>query len=241
MSPTEYAGHELAAMAEARNYYRWILEQCRTRLGRVVLEHGAGIGTFSTFLAAEAIEKLLALEPAANLVPILRRRLAPWGDKAEVVTSALEECVSLLRGRDVDTVISVNVLEHIPDDLATLQAMWEVLPEGGHVILFVPALPWLYGSLDRAFEHVRRYRKQELYDKLSAAGFKIVDGRFMNFPGIASWLVAGRVLRRPTLDPLAVKLYDRYVIPIIAKLERLRPPPIGQNLLVIAQKLGTHP
>jgi SAM-dependent methyltransferase len=233
----EYPSHELAAMAEARNYYHWILGQCRTRLGRVVLEHGAGIGTFSAFLAAEPIERLLALEPATNLIATLRSRLAPWGDKVEVVKSSLEECVSLVRGCGVDTIISINVLEHIPDDVATLRAMWEVLSEGGHVILFVPALPWLYGSLDRAFGHVRRYRRRELYDKISAAGFTIVMGRFMNFPGIASWLVTGRVLRRPTLDPLAVKAYDRYVIPIIAKLESLQAPPVGQNLLVIGQKL----
>jgi hypothetical protein len=75
----------------------------------VVLERGAGIGTCSAFLAAEAIDRLLALEPATNLTPILRHPLAPWGDKAEVITSTHEDCASLVRSRGVDTIISVNV------------------------------------------------------------------------------------------------------------------------------------
>lgn len=145
------------------------LRCCRTYLGRVVLEHGAGIGTFSSFLVEEAVEKLVVVEPAANLLPALRERLAPWGDKVELVSSTLEESAELLRGRSIDTVISVNVLEHIPDDLRTLRTMWEILPEEGRVILFVPAPPWLYGSLDRAFEHVRRYQRQELHDKAATA------------------------------------------------------------------------
>ncbi|MFQ5932284.1 MAG: methyltransferase domain-containing protein [Nitrospiraceae bacterium] len=228
-------------MSAARNYYRWILEHCRTHLGRVVLEHGAGIGTFSAFLLIEAIEKLVVVEPAANLIPILRERLAPWGETVELVSSSLEEAAHTLRGQAIDTVISVNVLEHIPDDRRTLRTMWEILPEGGQVILFVPALPWLYGSLDRAFEHVRRYWRQELHEKVSAAGFRTLSTRFMNFPGMAAWLVAGRILRRRTLDLRAVKLYDRYAIPIIAKLERLHPPPIGQSVLLIAEKRRSRP
>lgn len=232
----EYPGQELIVMTVARNYYRWILECCRTHLGRVVLEHGGGIGTFSTFLLGEAIEKLIIVEPAANLIPILKERQTAWSEKVELVSSTLEEAADVLQGRGVDTVISVNVLEHILDDARTMRTMWQILPEGGHVILFVPAVPWLYGSLDRAFEHVRRYRRRELHDKVTAAGFRVVMARFMNFPGVVSWLVMGRIFHRPTLDLWGVKFYDRYVIPIIAKLERLSSPPIGQNLLVIGEK-----
>jgi len=235
-----YVGDELAAMAEAHNYYAWVLATCRSRIGRVVLEHGAGIGTFSELLMREAgLDRLLALEPATNLVPLLRERLSAWGARVEVVPSTLEQSAPRLRERGVDTVVSINVLEHITDDREALRTMAELLPAGGRVILFVPAVAWLYGSLDAAFEHCRRYGRRELIGKLEDAGFAIESARFMNLPGVLSWLVVGRLLRRRTLAPSAVRFYDRWVLPVVSRLERLHPPPIGQSLLVIARREAT--
>jgi SAM-dependent methyltransferase len=232
-----YPGHELAAMAQARNYYAWMLAECRSCIGRVVLEHGAGIGTFSELVLRDAKpDRLLALEPAANLVPLLRQRLAAWGARAEVLPYTLEQSAPQLRERGIDTVVSVNVLEHIADDRKALRAMAETLPAGGRVILFVPALPWLYGSLDAAFEHCRRYAKQELIEKVESAGFVVESVRFMNLPGVLAWLMVGRVMRRRILAPGAVRFYDRWILPVVSWLERLQAPPIGQNLLVIARR-----
>jgi SAM-dependent methyltransferase len=232
-----YGGAELVAMAEARNYYRWILGCCRGSLGQVILEHGAGVGTFSDILLTEGgIEKLLALEPAANLLPALSQRLAGWRDRVEIVPYTMEGALDRLRGRGIDTVVSVNVLEHIDDDVRTLETMSSVLAEQGRLIVFVPAVPWLYGSLDAAFEHVRRYRKQELVEKVSTAGFDVLSTTFMNGPGVLSWFVVGRILKRHTLDATAVRFYDRCVLPIVARLEGWYPPPIGQNLLLIGRR-----
>jgi SAM-dependent methyltransferase len=231
-----YAGTELAAMAEARNYQRWILSRCRPHLGRVVLEHGAGLGTYSALLLREAIEQLIALEPAANLVAALGEQLAQFGPRAEIVAGTLEDRVAELRARGVESVVSINVLEHIDDDVRTLRAMHDVLAPGGRLILFVPALPWLYGSLDVAFEHRRRYAKRELVAKVAGAGFRIESVRFVNLPGVLPWWLSGRVLRRRTLEPGAVRFYDRFALPLVSRLEGWLPPPIGQNLLLIARR-----
>lgn len=233
-APPPYIGHELDAMAEAENYYRWILARCRHHLGRSVLEHGAGIGTFSRFLLAEAIDRLVVLEPSVVLVPTLRARLGTWADRIEIVPSTLEAWASIPGRSPVDTIISVNVLEHIEDDGRTLTTMRAVLPAGGRLVLFVPALPRLYGTLDHAFGHVRRYRRRDLVDKVTAAGFRVMQTRFMNAAGVVSWFLAGRLLRRRGLARGAVKAYDRYAIPLVAGLERLWTPPIGQNLLLLA-------
>lgn len=237
MPALDYPGDELAAMAQARNYYAWLLGECRPGMGRVVLEHGAGIGTFSDLLVRETgLEKLLALEPAVGLVPRLRERLAAWGARVEVVPDTLERAAPQLRERGIDTVVSINVLEHVHDDRETLRAMADLLPAGGRLILFVPALPWLFGSLDAAFDHCRRYAKQELVDKVESAGLTVESARFVNLPGVLSWLIVGRLLRRRTLTPAAVRFYDRWILPLVSRLERLHPPPIGQNLLVIARR-----
>jgi len=200
------------------------------------LEHGGGIGTFSELLLNEALDRLVVVEPAANLLPALRERLAPGGGKVEIVGSTLEEAADRLRHQPVDTVVSINVMEHIQDDMRTLRSMWEVLVDGGRIILYVPALPWLYGTLDKTFQHIRRYRRQELRAKVSAAGFRVVLVRFMNLLGVASWLVAGRILRQSTLSRRAVAVYDHYIVPVLERLEGLHPPPIGQNLLLIGEK-----
>jgi hypothetical protein len=232
-----YPGNELTAMAEAHNYYGWLLAECRSRMGRVVLEHGAGIGTFSDLLVREAgLDRLLALEPATNLVPVLRERLSPWSARTEIVPSTLEEAAPKLCGLGIETIVSINVLEHIADDRATLRAMADVLPPGGSLFLVVPAMPWLYGSLDAAFEHCRRYGKRELIAKLEGAGLAVESARFINLPGVLSWLVMGLLLRKRTLAPSAVRLYDRWVMPPVFWLEQRLPPPIGQNLVVVARR-----
>jgi SAM-dependent methyltransferase len=240
-SPTLYRGQELEAMAVAANYYRWLLATCRSHLGRIVLEHGAGTGTFSTALLGEPIEHLVALEPALNLLPALRARLAPWGPRASVRADTLEQYAASPDRRTVDSIVSVNVLEHIADDRATLAAMAHILPAGGRLVVFVPALPWLYGTLDAGMDHVRRYGAGELRDKVRAAGFAVSEVRFMNLVGVLTWFVAGRVLRQRTLARASVRLFDRCVVPLVRALESRRPPPVGQSLLLLARKPAGGP
>ena len=83
----QYGGDELMAMAGARNYYRWILDSCRPYLGRILVEHGAGIGTFTRFLLAEDIQRLILIEPAANLLDFLRHGISPWQDKVQILNT----------------------------------------------------------------------------------------------------------------------------------------------------------
>lgn len=231
----EYPGGELHAMGEARNYHRWILGEFRPFLGKRILEVGAGIGTFSSYLLETAIEELILLEPAPNLFPVLQRCFGDEG-KVTLIRGGLGEVPNELQDLAVDTVVSVNVLEHISEDVAALQAMSTSLRQGGTLLLFVPALPCLYGTLDAAFGHVRRYTKPEFSEKLHRAGFRIVKLQYWNLPGIITWFMAGRVLRQATLSPWGVKLYDRIAVPVIAKMERVFFPPIGQSLIAICTK-----
>lgn len=100
--------------------------------------------------------------------------------------------------------------------------------------MLVPAGPRLSGSLDKAFGHFRRYTKQSLQEVLTEAGFAINLVRYMNLPGIITWYIAGKILRKRTLTRTNIVLYDRWIVPVVARLESVLPPPRGQSLLAIA-------
>jgi SAM-dependent methyltransferase len=228
-----YASTELDAMASAPNYYQAILSFFAPHLGREVMEVGAGIGTFSALLArAPGVERLHLLEPADNNFPLLRDRFA---DDARVRAAHgyLEQHAAAF-DHAVDAVVTVNVLEHVPDDAAFLRAARTVLRPGGRLLIFVPALPAIYGSLDRVFEHHRRYTRRTLGAALRDAGFRVPVLRYVNLPGVLAWFITGRVLRKTTLAPRDVAAYDRLVIPWLMKLERRWSPPLGQSLLAVA-------
>ncbi|HEX8904864.1 MAG TPA: class I SAM-dependent methyltransferase, partial [Longimicrobiaceae bacterium] len=191
-----YSGEELDALAEARNYYGWISGRFAPYLGGRILEVGAGIGTFTEHLLARAPgARITVVEPAENNYPHLERRFS--GDPR--VTPRYGYLDETVEPGSADSVVAVNVMEHVEDDGAFLRNAARALSPGGHVCLFVPALPALFGSLDRAFDHFRRYTRPVLRGRLESAGLTPVDVRYMNLPGVAAWWMAGKVLRRTTV------------------------------------------
>ncbi|HEX2693279.1 MAG TPA: methyltransferase domain-containing protein [Gemmatimonadaceae bacterium] len=231
-----YSGTELDAVAEAVNYYDWIMDSFVDHVGERSIEAGAGTGTVSDLILSRAHPKQLDLvEPATNNVPILRKRFA--GDSRVTVHHGyLEDLVGSLK---VDSVIAVNVLEHVEHDDKFLQAAYDLLNPGGSLLLLVPATPAIFGSLDRAFEHYRRYTRSGIERSLVHNGFEIEKLDYLNLLGVAAWFVSGRVLHRTTLGRKQVRFYDRWVIPVLRRIESVIPIPIGQSLLVIGRKPST--
>jgi SAM-dependent methyltransferase len=228
-----YSGTELEALAGARNYYRWIYRRFAPYLGRRTVEIGAGVGTFGELLLTQPnIEELVLVEPAANLFPLLRERFSqqPRVRLVHGHVDALPVSIS------ADCIIVVNVLEHVADVPTFLQALNVRLAPAGRLLVFVPAGPWLFGTLDTAFGHYRRYTATTLARSVEAAGFRIESLFYFNLPGVVTWFIAGRVLRKTTLSRRDVQLYDRWVVPWIVALESLAAPPLGQSLVAITQK-----
>jgi hypothetical protein len=127
-------------------------------------------------------------------------------------------------------------MEHIREDGEFLRAAHSLLEPDGSLLLLVPAVPAIYGSLDRAFEHYRRYARRGLTALLEEHRFKIAQIRYMNALGVLAWMVSGKILRRKTLGRRHVQLYDRAIIPLLRRVESIIRPPIGQSLLVVARK-----
>ena len=234
-TPTEfnYSGTELDALAEAKNYYNWVVKQFEPFLGPTVVEVGAGIGTFSEYLLrSPKVQSLLAIEPAANTLPHLETRFS--GSKnVQVLRGYLKDHYQSI---SADALVAVNVLEHVEDDAEFLREAFSAIVPGGHLLLFVPATPAIYGSLDKVFEHHRRYTRASLRSVIEKAGWVPRRISYMNMPGIAAWFMAGRILRKTSIAPNDAKAYDRLMIPWISRLEALMPPPIGSNLIAIATR-----
>jgi ubiquinone/menaquinone biosynthesis C-methylase UbiE len=231
--PFAYVSTELEALAEAKNYYRWVNRQFAPFIGKRVIEVGAGIGTFAQSLLDHVpLSELILVEPSANLLPLLQRRFV--GDSRVKIVTGFFQPIAV--PAPVDSVVLVNVLEHIAEDQACLEDAHAVLSPGGTLLLLVPALPQIYGSLDQAFGHHRRYTRTALAGKLRIAGFTIIRLAYINLPGIAGWFLSGRVLKKLTLQARYVRWYDRWVIPWLSELEERWQPPCGQSLVVIARK-----
>jgi SAM-dependent methyltransferase len=234
-----YHGRDLEAMAFAVNYHKWILEFFQPYLGRRVVEVGAGTGSFSELILAHQIESLSLLEPSKAMYEVLCRYVGRFGTSARLVTYNLtfRHIADQLKSvQKPDSVIYVNVLEHIDDDEGELKTIYDTLDQGGKLFIFVPALPWLYTRFDEQLGHFRRYTKAELEEKCRDAGFRILTSAYFDLIGVAPWWVKYKLLRSGTMEPRAVWLYDKYVVPCAKLLESAIKPPLGKNVILVAER-----
>jgi SAM-dependent methyltransferase len=195
-----------------------------------VLEIGSGIGTLSAFLTGH--ERLALTDTREEYLDRLRARFARHSNVA-VARLYLPDDHGALAGEQFDTVICLNVLEHVADDLASLVAIRRLLAPRGRLILLVPALRALYGTMDEALGHHRRYTRADLTARLTGTGFGIAHIEYFNLAGVPGWWFAGRVLRRRTIPRLSLRLYDA-LVPLF-RLERLFPWRVGQSLIAIGE------
>ena len=228
-----YSGTELEAVAEAKNYYNWIIDSFASRIGSRAVEAGAGIGTVSDLILQRAAPReLVLIEPDSANTDALRRRFKT-DPRVDVRHGYLEEFAPSL---EANSVIAVNVLEHVERDAEFLRAANSALVPGGYLLILVPAVPAIFGSLDRAFDHYRRYTRPGLTSRIQSAGFEIEKLHYLNMLGVAAWFASGRIMRRTTLGRGQVRFYDRFVVPALRQIETRLKPPIGQSLLAIARK-----
>jgi SAM-dependent methyltransferase len=218
----------LGNIARARSYNAWLFERARPRIGRRVLDVGAGVGTFSE-LAAATGASVVAVEPEPEFAEALRKRFAGI-ERVEVI----EGTVDAVEQAGFDSVLCFNVLEHIEDDAAALRAFASRLAPGGRLFLLIPAHPRLYGGYDRAAGHVRRYSKPPLRELLAGAGFEPETLRHVNPVGALGWLVRVRLRSSSEWPSGSFAAFDR-LVPILRPLDRLRLP-FGLSLWAVARR-----
>jgi SAM-dependent methyltransferase len=132
---------------------------------------------------------------------------------------------------DLDTVVALNVIEHIADDVGALQSIASMLRGDGRAVILVPALPALFGSLDLALGHHRRYTRTSLRVQMQKAGFRVERTFYFNLTGILGWWLNGRVRRVPRIPLDQLRHFDR-LVPLL-RTEDLVPLPLGQSLIAV--------
>jgi SAM-dependent methyltransferase len=220
----------LRRMAEARRYAAWMLDRGEKYLGQRVIDVGAGIGTFTGMLA-ETGRQVVAVEPDPTFASRLRQRFEGH-ENVEVREEDADELSPETLGHCVDSIVCFNVLEHIADDEQALVRLGTLLTPGGHLLLLVPAHPFLYSSLDAALGHERRYRKPDLDRLLNEAQVDVKELRLVNPIGALGWLVSARILGRRRIPLASLRLYDR-LVPVLRPLDSVELP-LGLSVWAVA-------
>ncbi|HUQ51890.1 MAG TPA: class I SAM-dependent methyltransferase [Gammaproteobacteria bacterium] len=227
-SPSPYTGVEnLEVMREAENYNRYLLAlvQRHAHGATRMVDFGAGSGTFAVPCAAAGFD-VTAVEPDEPL----RAMLAAAGVRAVADAGALPDAVA-------PYVYTLNVLEHIPDDVGALRTLRAKLVPGGRLFVYVPAFPVLYTSMDAKVRHVRRYTRATLSASLVAAGLEIETMRYADSLGFAATLLF-KALDNGSGDVnrTMLRLYDRLAFPVSRAFDVLADRWFGKNLLALARK-----
>jgi SAM-dependent methyltransferase len=226
-----YPGKELETLSFAVNYHRWIIDAFEPYLGETIAEVGAGVGSVSKLLLEKRIKRLFAFEPSHNMYPLLEEEL-----RHEERAKAVNDFFTPRYAQEgFDSAVYINVLEHIQDDRDELAHAREMLNSQGHLLLFVPALAWLYSDFDKQIGHLRRYTKKALSSLVRDVGFILVKAQYFDLAGIIPWYI-NFVWLRNSIGSGSVSLYDKLAVPTMRLIESVVPPPIGKNVLLIGKK-----
>jgi SAM-dependent methyltransferase len=218
----------------------WLYEEIAPYLGQRIIEIGCGLGNFAHHLSDR--EFYLGTETSAEIIDCVRGVFADRPNMHFAVADITAPAFADFTSHAIDTVFSLNVFEHIEDHEAALRNAARVLQPGGHLILIVPAHMALYGTIDRAIGHYRRYDKPVMTDLLGRAGLTCIKQKYINALGALGWWVNGRLRRQEAPPSDQLRLFNR-IVPALKRLERTLPVPFGISLLAVARRgqlLGTY-
>ena len=219
------------------NYQRWITELCRPYVGKRALEIGAGYGAVTRFLS-QGVADYVATDTSPECLKALESRFR----ESSNVTVRRLDVLADQPGDEFDSIIMINVLEHLFDDAGILKSLSRHLAPNGKVIIYVPALNSLYGTWDDRVGHFRRYSKGRLEHVMREAGLAVIESRYANLVAIPAWFAFSRLGIRNTRSGSNatlgrdLQIWDRTAVPITRWVETRVRPPIGLNVLGVAMR-----
>jgi SAM-dependent methyltransferase len=229
----EYIGSELEVFAGAVRWKQYFGAQLRRFIQGNVLEVGAGLGGTTGVLCQGAIDSWTCLEPDANLAGQLRAKLecgSLLGTRPiQVTTGTLADIPA---GALFDTIVYIDVLEHIENDRAEMSAAAEHLSPDGHLIVLSPAHNWLFSPFDRAIGHVRRYTRASLLEA-APPQLQLVRLRYLDAVGLLASLANRSVLRSGDPTKSQIRFWDTCMVPLSRVVDPLLGYRVGKSIIAV--------
>jgi len=229
MAEFRYVGSELDLFAAVHNWKSYWSSRIRPFISGDVLEVGAGIGSNTPYLH-RGNGRFVCLEPDPLLAAQLASSLSQAGAGAacEVVCGT----VQTLEARRFDTILYIDVLEHIEDDRNELETAARVLAKGGRLIVLSPAHQRLFTAFDAAIGHFRRYNRRMLRS-ISPPGLRLEKMWYLDSAGLVLSLANRHLLRQSMPTAAQLRFWDHYVIPVSRVLDRCFFGSVGKSVVAI--------
>ena len=220
----------LRIMREVGWYNDWLFSFLEPNIKGRILEVGAGIGNFTSLLAKKG--KVVAVDINNDYVTKLKKLSS---NKISAGFGDIEKGNYFFKNTKFDSIVCLNVLEHIKDDKRALTNMYKLLAKKGILLLLVPSHQFAYGSIDEKLGHHRRYDKRSLAKLLKKSGFSVTKMRYLNLLGLIGWFANSKILKREILPKNQLMVFNKLARMELV-LEKAIEPPIGLSVLAVAKK-----
>lgn len=237
-SPTntgrEYIGTELELFQHAVDWKKYYAGNLTQFVAGHVLEVGAGIGGTTPFLWNACCVRWLCLEPDQRLVDSLRTNLMASLPDAPV---EIQSCyvTDLPEDATFDSILYIDVLEHVRDDTAEVFEAFRRLRQGGHLVVLCPAHEWLFSEFDKSIGHYRRYSKK-MFHSLTPDGAIVTSCRYLDSVGMLASLGNRLFLRQSLPNDRQLRFWNKYLVPISRILDPLLCYTIGKSIFIVWEK-----
>lgn len=221
-------------MSKAVNYFAWQGRLVKPELGRRVVEVGCGIGNFTAMLLDREAVVSIDIEP--ECIEQLKQRYPDQENLQAFVCDAGGAAFVNLADFHPDTCVCLNALEHIAEEGQALQGMASILQPGGVIVLLLPAFQALYGPIDKNLSHHRRYSRASILALARDAQLRIKKMHYVNFVGFFGWWINSHIFRREAQSEAQIRFFDRFIVPLLSRIESTIKPPFGQSLFVVLEK-----
>jgi SAM-dependent methyltransferase len=233
MSETfKYPGEELVLFEKTQQWKKYFSRVIKPYIKGQVLEVGAGIGTTTALLNDEMADQWLMLEPDEQMSEVLKRKLElrTLPGNCRVETGTIDRLTTTF-----DTIIYIDVLEHIGNDAAELNKAAALLNSGGHLIVLSPAFQFLYSPFDKAIGHYRRYNRKMLR-KLTPGSLQICSIRYYDAAGFFASLMNRWFLKQKYPTPSQVRFWDKWLVPASVFSDKLFFHCFGKSIIAVWKK-----
>jgi SAM-dependent methyltransferase len=256
MSSDKYSGHSnLEITSQNRRFNNWLYKKISPGLKKVgnILEIGSGLGTYSEMIiqdmstySSSSSSSTLSFCSSSSHITItdisttyLEKLQKSFSSSRNVSVSRLDlDCradYDKIGYEKFDSIVALNVLEHVEKDEFALQQLYKMLKNEGMLIILVPCHKFLYNVIDKSVGHYRRYTKKELVYKIRKSHFTIERIFYFNMLGIAGWYLNGNLAKNAQINSAASKIFDR-LVPFSEFLERITRHKIGLSLICYLKK-----